>query len=447
MNRPIMSAPSAGDAIKVPAGKSICDSKILIADDEPLCCRLLAGILRRKQFTNFRFAEGGYSALEQIQSFQPDLVLLDMQMPDLSGQEVCRRVRAIPELVDLPILVQTATVDRKEMGILFEAGASDFLSKPINPSELVSRVTVHLERRSLLRELRDYRERTSMELDAARRMQFDLLPAHPLRQKLAAMAGLRIGSYSRSSSEIGGDLWGVLPINASSFGLFLADFAGHGVTAALNTFRLHALIHEHTDLHHDPVGFLTMLNERLKAVLSPGQFATFLYVVVDSSADRISFASAGAPPPIVTLGLDGSAVLAEASGLPLGVVRGVEYQLHVRPFGPGSMLLLFSDGLSEFPDARGMRIGDEGLRKVVDSCHPGMTPYQVIDRVCEAAGIGEDNLLPDDTTVVCVDRRTGSASRACRECLIGHGFSSSLTSPNPAEAAAVEEARRPCTEA
>jgi sigma-B regulation protein RsbU (phosphoserine phosphatase) len=149
MNRPIVSALSAGDEIKVPAGKSIYDSKILIADDEPLCCRLLAGILRRKQFTNFQFAEGGYSALEQIQSFQPDLVLLDMQMPDLSGLEVCRRIRAKPELVDLPILVQTATVDRKEMGILFEAGATDFLSKPINPSELVSRVTVHLERRSV----------------------------------------------------------------------------------------------------------------------------------------------------------------------------------------------------------------------------------------------------------------------------------------------------------
>ena len=311
MSRPVTSALSAGSATEVPADKSIYDSRILIADDEPLCCRLLAGILRRRQFTNFQFAEGGYSALEQIESFEPDLVLLDMQMPDLTGLDVCRRIRANPDLVDLPILVQTATVDRKEMGILFEAGASDFLSKPINPSELVSRVTVHLERRNMLRELRTYRERTSQELDAARRMQFDLLPAQPIRQELAAAAGMRIGSYSRSSSEIGGDLWGMLPINATSFGIFLADFAGHGVTAALNTFRLHTLIHEHTALHHNPVALLTMLNNRLAAVLSPGQFATFLYVVIDSSADRIRFATAGAPPPIVTVGLGGPAVLAD----------------------------------------------------------------------------------------------------------------------------------------
>lgn len=416
-----MRAPSAGGTIKASLDSSIYGAKILIADDEMLCCRLLAGILRRRQFSDIRFAKGGRSALELLHSFQPDLLLLDMQMPDLSGQEVCRQIRADPAFVDLPILVQTATVDRKEMGLLFEAGASDFLSKPINPSELVSRVMVHLERRNLLRELRAYRERTSQELNAARRMQFDLLPVQPNKQEIATAAGMRIGSYCRSSSEIGGDLWGILPINASSFGLFLADFAGHGVTAALNTFRLHALIHEHSVLHGDPAGLLEMLNERLAAVLSPGQFATFLYVVVDSSTDRIHFASAGAPPPIVTLGLDGAAALVEVSGLPLGVVRGAKYQLHDRPFGPGSMLLLFSDGLSEFPDDRGGRIGDEGLRSVVDACNPGLTPHQVIDRLCQAAGVGEDNALPDDTTIVCLDRRAESASRSCRQSLAGQG--------------------------
>jgi len=427
-----MSALSRAGTIEPRTDGNIFDSKILIVDDERPCCKLLAGILRRNKFTNFLFAEGGVSALEQIQSFQPDLVLLDMQMPDLSGLGVCLRVRANPAFVDLPILVQTATVDRKEMGILFEAGASDFLSKPINPSELVSRVTVHLERLNLLRELRAYRERTFQELDAARRMQFDLLPARPVQQEIVAAKGVRIASWSRSSSEIGGDLWGMVPINAASFGIFLADFAGHGVTAALNTFRLHALIHEHTALHGDPPRLLSMLNERLAAVLPPGQFATFMYIVVDSSADRVSFASAGAPPPIVTLGLDGAAVLAEVSGLPLGVVRGAKYELHDRPFGPGSMLLLFSDGLSEFPDDKGRRIGDEGLRSVVDTCHAGLTPHQVIDRLCHAAGVGEDNALPDDTTVVCVDRRTGSASRSCRECLTGQE--------------SMPEAPRPCSD-
>lgn len=434
----------ADGAIRATAGNNIFDSRILIADDEPLCCRLLASILRRAQFNNVEFAHGGHAALEQIQIYQPDLLLLDMQMPDLSGREVCMHIRSDSELVDLPILMQTATVDRKEMGILFEAGASDFLSKPINPSELVSRVTLHLERRSLLRELRDYRERTSIELEAARRMQFDLMPLQPVQQELATAAGMRIGSYSRSSSEIGGDLWGVLPIGEALFGVFLADFAGHGVTAALNTFRLHALIHEHTALYKSPAELLAKLNERLVAVLSPGQFATFSYVLVDASADRISFASAGAPPPVVASGLDGPAFLADVSGLPLGVVRGAKYQLHERPFGLGSKLLLFSDGLSEFPGDGGRRIGDEGVRGVVDACHPGLTPHQVIDRLCDAAGIREDMALPDDTTIVYLDRRTGSASRACRECLIGQQPLPLFTSHNPADSPSAAKAAPSC---
>jgi phosphoserine phosphatase RsbU/P len=443
VNRTVMSSLSAGGAARDLAERRIYDSAILIVDDETLCCRLLAGILRRQRFTNFHFAEGGDAALAQLQQIQPDLVLLDMQMPGLTGLEVCQRIRAKPELVDLPILVQTARVERREMGMLFEAGATDFLSKPINPSELVARVKMHLERRSLLRELREYRERTSQELDAARRMQFDLLPPQPIQQALAAAAGMRIGSYLRSSSEIGGDLFGVVPINEVSFGIFLADFAGHGVTAALNTFRLHTLIHEHKALHHDPAGLLAILNERLAAVLSPGQFATCLYVVVDSAADRLSMASAGAPPAIVTHGIDGSTVLVEASGLPLGVVGGAEYQLHHVPFGPGSMVLLFSDGLSEFPDRHGRRIGDEGLRRVAAGCHPGLTPHEVIDRVCEAAGVGKDNALPDDTTMVCVDRRIGVASLASPERVSGQASSPSFIPQRPTVAA---QPLRPCSE-
>ena len=405
------SAPSLSGRTASPGpGDSVRDARILIADDEPLSRKLLAGILQKQNFTNLKFAEGGRETLDLMHSFRPDLVLLDMQMPDLDGLDVCRAVRLLNEFVDVPILVQTATVNRREMGALFRAGASDFLSKPINPSELVARVVVHLERQNSLRELREYRERISTELDEARRMQAELLPSRAAQHAAAEAAGLRIGSYSRSSSEIGGDLWGLLPIDQSRFGIFLADFTGHGVTAALNTFRLHALIHEYRSLHADPAGLLSMLNERLVRLLPSGQFATFLYVIIDHAAGEVRFATAGAPPPILTADSRGSSNLFEASGMPLGIVRGMVYEEHVHEFAKDARLLLFSDGLPEFSDGSGERIGEPGLVAEMEGSPRSLPPPELIASICRAAGIRENIAMPDDTTIICIDRRAHCSS-------------------------------------
>ncbi len=401
-------SPVGSTIVEMRPGNSVRQARILIVDDEKMSCRLLAGILEKQHFLNVEIVETGKAALKSMISFRPDLVLLDMQLPDIVGLEVCTRIRANPEFVDVPILIQTATVNRKEMGDLFAAGASDFLSKPINPAELVSRVIVHLERRLLLGEMREYRERISQELDAARRMQLEILPSPVHQEQLAASAGLRVGSYNRPSSEIGGDLWGLLPIDQGSFGLFLADFTGHGVTAALNTFRLHALIHEYKELHADPAEFVTMLNERLARLLPPDQFATFIYVLVAHGAGELRLTSAGAPSAIIQIGLLGAATLAETSGLPLGIAKGVRYGVHRLPFPPGSLLLLYSDGLSEFADKDGHRIGEAGLVTAINASHPELAPYELIDRLCDAAGITARQTLPDDTTIICIDRRVGS---------------------------------------
>jgi phosphoserine phosphatase RsbU/P len=192
----------------------------------------------------------------------------------------------------------------------------------------------------------------------------------------------------------------------------MADFTGHGVNAALNTFRLHALIHEHKELRNDPRELLAILNERLVPLLPPGQFATFMYVVIDHRAGELRFSSAGAPPAVLIQGRNGQARLCDADGLPLGIERGVQYPLHQREFPEESMLLLFSDGLSEFSDIDGRRIGDDGVCRALDACHSDRTPQQIIDCLCSAAGITADRPLADDTTIVCLDRRVRAKARA-----------------------------------
>ncbi len=113
--------------------------KILVADDNLQNVELLEAYLADIP-CEIRGAADGVETLELIESFQPDLVLLDVMMPRLSGFEVCRKVRENPATKDLPILMVTALNEPSDFERGVQAGADDFLTKPVNKIELLCRV-------------------------------------------------------------------------------------------------------------------------------------------------------------------------------------------------------------------------------------------------------------------------------------------------------------------
>jgi pilus assembly protein CpaE len=120
-------------------------AKILIVDDDLESVKLVGLMLERRGY-EIAAARSGAQALEKAQSENPDLVILDIMMPDMEGYEVCRRLRANPITATLPIIMFTAktTVNDKVAG--FQAGADDYLTKPVHPEELASRVEAVLLR-------------------------------------------------------------------------------------------------------------------------------------------------------------------------------------------------------------------------------------------------------------------------------------------------------------
>jgi class 3 adenylate cyclase len=136
-------------------------SRVLVVDDTPANVKLLADLLAVKGF-GVSTATNGEEGLAKIASDHPDLVLLDVMMPGLSGYDVCRRVRADPATALLPVVLVTSLDPQGERVKGMEAGADDFLTKPINQAELFARV------RSLLRvkALQDEVRRQSDELRA-----------------------------------------------------------------------------------------------------------------------------------------------------------------------------------------------------------------------------------------------------------------------------------------
>ena len=127
--------------------------KILVVDDTPANVKLLVDVLTAKGY-DASAAVNGEDALAMIAAQPPDLVLLDIMMPGLSGYEVCRRIRANPETALLPVVLCTSLDPQQERLNGIEAGADDFVSKPINRPELLARVKSLLRIKSLQDEVK-----------------------------------------------------------------------------------------------------------------------------------------------------------------------------------------------------------------------------------------------------------------------------------------------------
>jgi two-component system, OmpR family, alkaline phosphatase synthesis response regulator PhoP len=135
-----------------PVGHEETQSKVLIVDDNTQNAELLQAYLEPLNYT-IQIAVDGVDALEKIEIFVPDIILLDIMMPRMSGFEVCKRIKKNPKTTDIPVVMVTALNELGDIERGVDCGADDFLSKPINKLELVTRVKSLLRVRHLKGEL------------------------------------------------------------------------------------------------------------------------------------------------------------------------------------------------------------------------------------------------------------------------------------------------------
>ena len=120
--------------------------KILVVDDDPETLRLVSLMLKRQGF-HIVAAESGQKAVQMASSELPDIILLDLMMPDMDGYEVTRLLRKMPEIASTPIMMFTARTMVEDRVAGFEAGVDDYITKPVHPQELVAMIKTMLSRR------------------------------------------------------------------------------------------------------------------------------------------------------------------------------------------------------------------------------------------------------------------------------------------------------------
>lgn len=386
----------------------VLDCCILVVDDNAVNRKVLLGILSGGGFSNLLEAADGEEALSIARSHAVDLMLLDLMMPGLSGFEVCERARNDWKLSDLPIVVQTAVADVSTRTKVFDSGASDLIAKPLNVTEVLGRVRVHLANRLLLRDLRGFRERVGAELEIAQAVQHDLLPKVEDLEALQHSHGLDVAGHFQPSSELGGDLWGLKVLDDRRIALYLADFSGHGVGAALHTVRLSTLITEYLGTgESDPPAFLNHVARALHGQLAAGQFCTMLFGIVDVEQGRFDYAAAASPSPLFVQRKSGRVVELDGSGLLLGVMPDPEFERRSVSFGTGDAMIFYSDALVEVRDDRGETLDPLLISRIAgdSAAKPGRTA--MLDDLLDAFGAGRPDALEDDLTIVTL-RRIGS---------------------------------------
>ena len=156
-------------ALRSPGKSSLAKSLILIVDDVPENLQVLASYLSGAGYEVLP-ATSGAKALNSARLRQPDLILLDVSMPELDGFEVCRCLKNIPELSSIPVLFITARTDIEDVVSGFGVGGVDYITKPFNAIELLARVRTHLELKNARDALLKYNEELTRQGNELRRL-------------------------------------------------------------------------------------------------------------------------------------------------------------------------------------------------------------------------------------------------------------------------------------
>jgi len=371
---------------------------VLLVDDAPANIQVANSIL--KDTYRIRVATSGAKALELARGTPaPDLILLDIVMPEMDGYEVCTRLKAAPETRDIPVIFLTGQTEIEDETRGFEVGAVDYIHKPFSPAIVKARVHTHLVLRGIREQLAQQLLAIRNELETARQIQLSILP-----HEVPKVEGLDIAARYLPMTEVAGDFYDFIVVDERRVGILVADVSGHGMPAALISSMLKIALAGQSAHAREPADVLSGLNRVLCGKFR-GHYVTAAYLYLDTERRSIKYAGAGHPPLLLRDSGAGKSRDVLENGLMLGLFPGATYAALETGFREGDCAVLYTDGILEATDLKGEEFGLDRLKLFLENNGAvGASPF-VDDLLAELSRWSDRNSgrePDDDVTLLAV---------------------------------------------
>lgn len=373
--------------------------KILIADDNA-SDRLLLSKIISKQGHSVVEAENGKIAIDCYVKENPDIILMDVLMPELNGKDAAKEIKRLAGEDLVPIIFLTSLVDAQSLADCLESGGDDFLTKPYNNIILKAKIDAFVRMRLMNATLQKQRDTI---VEHNHHMLHEQHVAKAVFDNVAHSGCLNAENIKYMLSPLAvfnGDV--LLAAHKPSDGMyvFLGDFTGHGLPAAIGAMPVAEIFYGMTAKGFGIRDVLREINKKLKSILPVGFFCCA--AVVDLSFTKRSFSVwMGGVPDSLLLSSDGKKLEAiQSRHLPLGVLSNEKFddEMSEHSMEAGDRIYMWSDGIVEARNENSDMFGEERLKSIFQR---GLAPEDLFEAVKKEVSefVGESE-RDDDTTII-----------------------------------------------
>lgn len=396
--------------------------KILVVDDDPAALAIISSMVEHLGFEAVE-AESGEEALDQLVDPDISMILCDWEMPGMNGIDVCRHIREESFERYIYLILVTGRSEKEHLIEGLNAGADDFVSKPVNPDEMRVRLrgaqrVVDLERtldarneklKKANRQIADAFDSVKQDLRLAAEMQYSMLP------KAKSVNNLKANWVFKPASFIAGDMFDYFPIADEKFVFYIIDVEGHGIPSALTSFAVNNVLnpstqgmcsrhlHSSTDTADAVLKTVCELNRHFTNSESTSRYFTMIYGVLDQKTGEVTMTQAGHPPALHYSASRKEVVEIGDGGMPLGMFEMAQFTTTHCTMSPGDRLYIYSDGTIECPATDGEMYGNDRLNEKIVAW--GDIPIddinQELDR--EFLSWNGSSQFEDDVSMVCLE--------------------------------------------